>query len=323
MNSRAILQQMPNCCVAVIGDIMIDRYVWGHASRISQEAPVPVLHVSRRSAALGGAANVLRNLVGLGVSALGFGLIGADDAATEVRSLLAQAGIQADGLIVDPARPTTRKTRVIADRQQIVRVDDEVTFPASEQIVSQQIERLAAALATTQIDAIIVEDYAKGAVTQSLLEQVADLAHRADIPVALDPHPRNRLRVSGLALIKPNRSEAYAMSGLPDNAPLQEVAAKLIHDLEPEQLLITLGADGMALTADADGFHIIPTAAREVFDVSGAGDTVIATYVAAIAAGAAPEQAVALANAAGGVVVAHLGTTPITRDELFSAIDLE
>jgi D-beta-D-heptose 7-phosphate kinase/D-beta-D-heptose 1-phosphate adenosyltransferase len=314
--------------VAVIGDLILDRYIWGKASRISAEAPVPVVAVSRTSAAPGGAANVLRNVALLGGGASAYGLAGADAAGDELAALLEQLGINLSGIVRESVRRTTEKTRIIAGTQQVVRVDTEDCTELSPAAADALMTRLEAELASGCIDAVIIVDYAKGAVSRDLMQRAAAAARQHGAPVALDPHPAHAWGAQGLTVMKPNRAEAFALAGMyfcegaeriEDDAPLHEVAARLRQEWGSDQLLISLGAGGMALFgADGELVHV-PTRARDVFDVSGAGDTVIASYVMALLGGATPAEAAVASNHAAGVVVGKVGTAPVDIEELLAS----
>jgi D-glycero-beta-D-manno-heptose-7-phosphate kinase len=330
--AQKIVSQFSRLRIAVVGDLMLDRYIWGHASRISQEAPVPVVAVDRQSMEPGGAANVLRNLTSLGARASAFGVIGDDTNGADLCAVLEAQGVDTSGIHRDPYRTTTEKTRIIANHQQVVRVDTEKVEPLDPSATQALCAKLSEAMTRGDINAIIVEDYAKGTVNETLLQFVGDSAHKHDIPVALDPHPGSTARAQGYTVITPNRAEAFAMAGvyehdgvLPiegDHALLAVVQA-LQEQWSPQHLLITLGADGMALFSKDGAPHHIPTQAREVYDVSGAGDTVIASFLLALATGAAPEEAAAISNHAAGVVVAKVGTAPVTAQELLHAFEVE
>lgn len=325
---QTLVGQFRNQRVAVTGDLMIDRYIWGTASRISQEAPVPVVAVNRETTAPGGAANVLRNLASLGAQPLAFGVIGDDSAGHELSALLEEHGVATDGLQYDSARLTTQKTRIICDHQQVVRVDSERVQALGEDRETALITSLDNAIQAGSLDAIIVEDYDKGTVTESLLAGVAELGRRHGIHVALDPHPGNRASTKGITTMTPNRAEAFAMAEIYPKSPvlpvendeaLLEVAAQLRSKWSPEHLLITLGGEGMALFQHGQPPHHIPTRAREVFDVSGAGDTVIASFVLSLLANATPAEAAAISNHAAGVVVSKVGTAMVSSEELIQA----
>ena len=318
--------------IGVVGDLMLDRYVWGGASRISQEAPIPVVEVKSTTARPGGAANVLNNIVTLGGEAVAFGVVGHDEAGDTLRGLLGELAVDTAGVLRDPARVTTEKTRIIANHQQIVRVDTERKEPLSAETEAALLDAVRRALAAGGLDALILEDYAKGVLSPTLAQAIAARATDAGVPVALDPHPANALGVTGLTLMTPNRAEAFALAGvyhsepvtpLEKDAALLEVARKLQARWAVESLLVTLGADGMALfRPDTAPLHV-PTQAKEVFDVSGAGDTVIASCVLALAAGAAPEDAASLSNHAAGVVVGKVGTAPVSSEELVAYFKAE
>lgn len=318
--------------VAVLGDLMLDRYIWGKASRISQEAPVPIVEVIKTTCAPGGAANVLRNLASLGAQAAAFGLVGDDAAAHELTHLLAEQYIDTTGILRDRDRVTTEKTRIIADHQQVVRVDTERIEPIDHRHESQLIEQLAAEIEADAVQAIIIEDYAKGTVGDTILRDVSALCGQRDIPLALDPHPGNPVDIEGVTIMTPNRAEAFALAGVyykPPRLPiyedtgLLEVVEILQDRWEPRYLLVTLGADGMALFQEDEAPLHITTQAREVYDVSGAGDTVIASFVLAVLSGATPEEAVHIANHAAGIVVGKVGTAPVTADELLGSFRFE
>jgi D-beta-D-heptose 7-phosphate kinase/D-beta-D-heptose 1-phosphate adenosyltransferase len=325
-----LLPRLHDRRVAVVGDLMLDRYIWGRASRISQEAPVPVVHVSRESTAPGGAANVVRNILSLGGTAEAFGVTGDDQHGQTLVEQLAAAGAVVDGMLVTPDRPTTVKTRVIAGTQQVVRIDREDTSPLDRGAQDRMLERLEHRLSSGEIHAVILEDYAKGLLTRDFAERIILFARERGIPVALDPHSANAFNVRGLSLMTPNRTEAFALAGIyhrsgvlpiAEDRPLLDVGRRLRELWAPELLLITLGGDGMALfRGEQEPLHI-PTRAREVFDVSGAGDTVMAACVLALAAGASPADAADLANHAAGIVVGEVGTAAVTAEEL--RLDLE
>lgn len=316
--------------VGVLGDLMLDRYVWGDAKRISQEAPIPVVAVKRTTARPGGAANVLLNLTTLGAQAFAFGAVGLDPAGDELTSQLDESGISSKGVVIDATRRTTEKTRILAGNQQVVRVDVEQTHPLDGDAAAVLARTVLDALSNREIDALILEDYAKGVLSAPLLEQVLRAARAHDVPVAMDPHPANRFAAHGLTLMTPNRAEAFALAGhydsdpvfpITDDVSLGEVAQTLNEDWQVENLLITLGSGGMALYRAGQEPHHIPTRAQEVFDVSGAGDTVISSFVLALLAGATPEDSAVVSNHAAGVVVGKVGTAPCPLEELLHSFD--
>jgi D-beta-D-heptose 7-phosphate kinase/D-beta-D-heptose 1-phosphate adenosyltransferase len=312
--------------VAVVGDLMLDRYIWGRATRISQEAPVPVVHVNRETVVPGGAANVVRNILSLGAKAVPFGMVGRDDTGRILRTLLREAGGDDSGILETDDRPTTVKTRVIAGTQQVVRIDHEVTTVMATALSSTLLSRLSQTIADGRVGALILEDYAKGLLTRDVVQEIVSMCIRKGIPVALDPHPSNPFRVKGMDLMTPNRSEAFALAGvyysgsggkpIQEDQPLQEVARRLLDEWEVKNLLVTLGADGMALFRTGEAPIHLPTRAREIYDVSGAGDTVMAAFVVARLAGASLMDAMRISNQAAGIVVGKVGTTPVPLDEL-------
>jgi D-beta-D-heptose 7-phosphate kinase/D-beta-D-heptose 1-phosphate adenosyltransferase len=309
----------------VVGDLMLDRYIWGAATRMSQEAPVPVVQVRRESASPGGAANVVRNLVSLGARAMAFGVVGTDRHAETLRGLLTAAGADLTGVVTAADRETTVKTRVIAGSQQVVRIDREVTSPISPACREALLGQLETALTAGAMEALILEDYAKGVLDPSMTHEIVTLCQRHGVFVTLDPHPLNPFNVHGLRLMTPNRSEAFALAGIPyqptrlplaaDEA-LAAVGRRLAECWASELLLVTLGGSGMALFVGGSPVLHIPTRARQVFDVSGAGDTVMAVFVLSLLAGATAEDAARLSNQAAGIVVGKVGTAAVTAAEL-------
>ncbi|MCS6771307.1 MAG: D-glycero-beta-D-manno-heptose-7-phosphate kinase [Kiritimatiellae bacterium] len=321
--ARAITARFSHQKVLVVGDLMLDHYIHGHVSRISPEAPVPVLLVAREHSVPGGACNVAANVRALGGAAAVAGVMGRDAHGAALERLLQSAGIETRAVLRLPGHPTTVKTRVIAERQQVVRVDWEK--PA--RLNDRQHRELARKIehAFEGVTAVIFEDYGKGVLTQPVVDAVMAEAQRRGVPVGLDPKENYQLRFDGLALAKPNRKEAFAHAGLPDPGPrnnptedvaLLEVANRLMEKWKPALLLITLGAQGLLLAERGKKPYHVPTRAREVFDLSGAGDTVIATCMLALAAGADARAAAELANYAAGVVVGKLGTATCSREEL-------
>jgi D-beta-D-heptose 7-phosphate kinase/D-beta-D-heptose 1-phosphate adenosyltransferase len=304
---------------------MIDSYVWGNVERISPEAPVPVVQVTKTSCCLGGAANVMRNIVTLGGQVEAFGLVGDDDNGELIRRMLREYNIDPAGVLTDPERPSIRKERVISGSQQLLRIDYENPQSANDGLRSELVEKVKAQLQTGKIQALIIEDYAKGLFSEKMVQEIIDYANVCNVITVLDPNPRNRMQLSGLTVMKPNRAEAFAMAGLPLTAAagdaandknLQEVAQILGQHWQVKHLLISLAAQGMALFNQDGSSTVIPTRASEVYDVSGAGDTVVATAALAMAAGADARNAAELANYAAGVVVRKLGTATVSSDEL-------
>lgn len=326
----AVLRRFRRGRVAVIGDMMLDVYLWGNVTRISPEAPVPIIGIRKRTSCPGGAANVMRNLALLGARVHAFGVTGDDEAAGEVCRSFAELGIHADGVVPDSSRRTTEKRRVIAGGQQLLREDFEDTVAVSDAIRRGLVNRIIDLIRGGEVDAVIFEDYAKGLLSSWMLEEIVSEAAGRGVFTALDPKPGNLEPVKGIGVIKPNRAEAFAMTKLADgdgpaehpsrDKRLAAVARALLRGWEPKQLLISLAAQGMALYCRGEkSARVIPTRAREVFDVSGAGDTVTGTYTLALISGAAPEEAAEIANLAAGVVVGKVGTAPITFNELKAA----
>jgi rfaE bifunctional protein kinase chain/domain len=316
--------------VVVLGDLMLDRYVQGSVSRISPEAPVPVVHVRRERTEPGGAANVALNIQRLGGQALVVGIAGADQAGDDLVGVLTAAGIDSSGIVRDPALQTTVKTRILADRQQVVRVDREDPPTALSGCRAQLIDTLGRAISGA--DALIIEDYGKGIVCQPVVDAALALAAEADVPVALDPKDAHELNFSGLRLATPNYREACDAAGVPEgeidedllvSGRLPDIAKAIEQRWHTQLLLVTLGPQGMYVVPQAAETMHIPTHAREVFDVSGAGDTVIATTMLALVAGADDYEAAALANRAAGVVVGKVGTATCSPEELMAAVTSE
>lgn len=302
--------------VLVVGDVMLDRFVRGKVTRISPEAPVPVVTVTEEAAFPGGAANVARNLAACGVGVELCGWVGADEAGRELKRLLVREKIGTSGVQVHPAMPTVVKTRVVARGQQLVRVDREQAPALDKGVLARMEAHLIGMI--PGVDAVIVEDYGKGFVTQGLVNRIVELTKRGGVPLMVDPNPNNPLCWRGATAIKPNRAEAYHVAGMPlddSEESLVRVAARLRSIWQVPLLLITLGERGMALFEKGRKPYLSPTKAREVFDVSGAGDTSIALFTVALAAGCPASLAVEIANHAAGVVVGKLGTATLTMNE--------
>jgi len=321
-----IVDSFESARIAVVGDLILDVYVWGEASRISQEAPVPVLRVDKTTRSLGGAANVARNLASLGAESAVFGVAGADSNADAMAELLAADGIDGSGVERVAGRPTTEKQRVIAGGQQLVRIDYEDVSAVAPATVSRIVESLKKRLDAGGFDAVIIEDYAKGFLNSEAAAGIAEAAEAAGIPVALDPHPGHPLDFKGVDIMTPNKKEAFGLAGIYHHEAegsglerLDEVAGAIRKRWNPKHLLITLGAEGVALFERGEEKTIIPTRAREVFDVSGAGDTFIATFTLAVVAGASAVEAAEIANHASGVVVGKVGTAPAALEELLKS----
>ncbi|MFO7534743.1 MAG: PfkB family carbohydrate kinase [Kiritimatiellia bacterium] len=309
--------------ILVLGDLMLDRFIRGSAERISPEAPVPVVLVSQDADMPGGAANVAMNVRSLGGKAVVAGIVGFDKPGDDLIRVLDQAGISTQGVLRVRGVTTTEKTRILADRQQVVRVDREhmSKFDAGTLAAfSERIER-----AMKGCTGAVIEDYGKGVVRQPAIDSVLRAARRNQVPVGYDPKDDKGVRVRGIAMATPNCKEAHVCAGLParSHVPgplkdkvLREAAKRLMDKWRPQSLVVTLGSQGMYLVTPGERPLQIPTRAREVFDVSGAGDTVIATCLLALAAGASPLESAILGNYAAGVVVGKLGTATCSPKEL-------
>ena len=324
--TEAQIEALAKTRLLVVGDVMLDHFIWGNVRRISPEAPVPVVEVTKETWYPGGAANVARNIAPFSNHVQLMGRIGQDSAADKLRELLLVDEVDPSPLLVSGEVPTISKARVTARQQQIVRVDREQLLRlTSEELaeVEQRLRRLA-----PELDAVIIEDYGKGFVTAELVEVIATIAAESQLIVTVDPSPHNPLTWRGVSLVKPNRLEAFAAAGVADhllpgppdqNEELLQVGQILMAKWDTPKILITLGEQGMLLFQRDTAPHHIPTRAREVFDVSGAGDTAIALLTLALAAGHDAISAAEIANRASGVVVGKLGTARLTPAELLAA----
>ncbi len=329
--ARQIVEAFSGQRVLVVGEVILDAFIWGKVSRISPEAPVPVVEVESESFYAGGAANVVRNLHELGCRCELASLIGADAGAAQLKALLGPYGVDFANLEEDPAYQTIVKTRIIAKNQQVVRVDREQRKSGfSPELRARVLERIDAML--PGLDAIIMEDYGKGIITQQIADEIGARAAAAGVPVTVDPNAANPIRWRGVTAVTPNRSEAFAAAGAPwsdpvepamDDQELMSVGAALLEKWDAQNLLVTLSEQGMMLfRRDDQPFHI-PTRAQEVFDVSGAGDTAIAAFTLALCAGATAIEAAEISNHASGIVVGKLGTATVTREELLRSFEGE
>lgn len=307
--------------IAVIGDLMLDRYLFGSVSRISPEAPVPVLDIHRDEARLGGAANVGHNIHTLGATPVLIGVVGDDSKGERVRTLLSEIGLSTAGIISDSSRPTTVKTRVLAGSHQMLRIDQEKKHAVHDHIETQVFSSVADQIDT--LDGIILEDYNKGVLSRSLIGRILELAHSRSIPVFVDPKHDHFFEFKGVTVFKPNRKEVEDALGLSltSDAEIREAGTKLLQMLGAQNVLLTLSERGMLLFVHGEHEPFaIGTRARQVADVSGAGDTVIATLAVANACGASVREAAMIANRAAGLVVEELGIIPIYKDALFEAL---
>jgi D-beta-D-heptose 7-phosphate kinase/D-beta-D-heptose 1-phosphate adenosyltransferase len=317
-----VLRHFPGQRILVIGDVILDRYWWGEASRLSPEAPVPVVRKQRATVRPGGAANTAANLATLGAVPHLVGLVGNDREATELEGALRDCGVPVDFLISDAARPTTTKTRVIASHQQIVRVDEEDVEPMHSDAEQRTREMITRCLERTS--AVVVSDYAKGFLTPSLLKFVISAAEGAGKRVFIDPKGADYVRYEGCFLMKPNRLELSVLTGLPARNHEETLAAgnRLSSLLPGAIILVTEGADGMTLFAGSQAVEHIVSAPRQVYDVTGAGDTVLAAVSLAISAGASYRSAMELAAEAAGIAISTMGTATVKLAELETALNI-
>ena len=316
--TNQILGSFPSKTILILGDVMLDEFIWGKVGRISPEAPVPVVEVIQETYRLGGAANVAANIRALGGIPIPVGVIGSDSASEQIKKLLEESSIDARGICAAD-RATTLKTRIIAHNQQIVRADresrDALSSKLNETLADLFMEYLPRAAA------VIVSDYDKGVVNRELLSEVLTKARAVGVPVYLDPKVHHADYYKPISLITPNHREAELLTGTVINgtASLDEAGRRLLQRFECEFALITRGEEGMSLFRDGGSYHL-PTFAREVFDVTGAGDTVIATLALARAAGATMEESAVLANHAAGIAVGKVGTATVSQAELLEEL---
>jgi len=326
--------------IGVAGDFMLDRYVWGSATRLSPEAPVPVVDFANESEVLGGAGNVATNLAALGATVLAFGVVGEDEEGRAIRSLMEAAGVATKGMAGDASRITTVKTRIVARHQQIVRVDRERREPLSRALEDRLVRAIKAAL--PRLDALVVSDYDKGVVTDSLADRVLTECHRRGVPALVKPKTSRLFAYRGASLIVCNAKEAgfFVTRSLDDDESVEQAGRALLAHFGCSAVVITRGSEGLNVFEDTapKGFHVSATSSeisyarvgqagvdrsahgRQVFDVTGAGDTVLSVLALAIAARVPIREAAVLANAGAGVVVGKLGTSTVTLGELFAAM---
>jgi D-beta-D-heptose 7-phosphate kinase/D-beta-D-heptose 1-phosphate adenosyltransferase len=331
MNSRAelkrlitLVERFPKTRTLVVGDVMLDHYVWGNVSRISPEAPVPVVSVSRENVLLGAATNVVNNIHSLGGRVSVCGVIGHDDAGRQLIHMLRLQGIHTDGLIVEEGRPTTIKTRVIAHNQQVVRFDRE-TKTGIERDTHRRVFDFVRRQVQEGLDAIVLSDYSKGVITKDLVSDIMKLAHKNGVIVSVDPKVNHFGIYRGVTILTPNTREASvgAKIDIEDDKSLLKAGTLLLKRLKCDAVLITRGEHGMSLFERGGRITHIPTVAQEVFDVTGAGDTVISVLTLAMAAGARMVDAARISNYAAGIVVGVVGTATVKPEELKRKIAAE
>lgn len=322
MTNAEILAQFRGCPVLVVGDLMLDEFIWGTVNRISPEAPVPVVEVSRRSFVPGGAANTAANISSLGGKPILAGVVGEDGNGVQVCDLLQKSGVETGPVVRDSSRPTTTKTRVIAHSQQIVRIDHEVPGAMPARVEAALLARIQAVLPTVR--GCVVSDYGKGVITSSFVTQLIELARAAKLPIIIDPKGTDYQKYRGATLVKPNQLEAGKVLNrdLSTSEDVERAGADLVAEFGPNTaILITRGPHGMSLfEPNCPAIHI-PAQAREVYDVTGAGDTVAGTMALTLAVGGTLETASRLATLAAAIVVAKVGTATCTHDELQAAHD--
>lgn len=316
---QELLEKFKGKKIAVVGDLMVDRYYWGHVSRISPEAPVPVVEVVEEQVRLGGAANVANNIQTLGGEPMLVGLIGNDHPGHVFIEILKERNLPSKGIVTDPSRPTTIKTRVIAHAQHVVRIDNESKSECPEHIRHLIVD--AVKYNIHELDAIIIEDYNKGVVTKEVIHELIAVARKYNKIITVDPKLNNFLEYKHVTVFKPNRREVEEAIGgrLKTQADVERAGKYLLEALEAENVLLTRGDEGMTLFESGGGIDNVPTQATNVQDVSGAGDTVISTLTMALASGATVREAATMANCAAGVVVGSVGIVPIQPAELFEA----
>ncbi|MGQ0792599.1 MAG: D-glycero-beta-D-manno-heptose-7-phosphate kinase [Deltaproteobacteria bacterium] len=318
MDIAKIIRRFSQFRVSVAGDLMLDRYIWGAVNRISPEAPVPVLDVSSENTLPGGAANVARNLKSLGAEVNLFGSAGGDSDGANLLLLLANFGVGADGVIINPEKPTTTKTRLIAENQQITRIDREDVSPISEAMKSKVIEKFAVSLEINPPDALIISDYNKGLFAEDLLREIIALARKRKILIAVDPKGADFSKYRGADIITPNQKEAEQAVGfsIGDEKSAGLAIDALAQRAGVKTALITRGRLGISFRADSGAITTVSSEAREVFDVTGAGDTVIAAFTLSYLASGDLETSVRIANRSAGIVVGRVGAATVTQEDL-------
>lgn len=320
-NWQTILENFKNVRVLIVGDVMLDRYLWGTISRISPEAPVPVVKLERVTLTAGGAANVAANVASLGAVAVLIGAVGADEGATELPQVLHKCRVSADYLVKIENRPTTTKTRIVAHQQHVVRIDDEHAQPLDDAQAGKVREKIQELL--PEADVVILSDYAKGCLSDAILTDTIQTARKLNKPVLVDPKGRDYRKYRGATLLTPNKSEAAAAAGIDifDEDSCKRAGEKLLAEVELDSLLVTLSEDGVRLFEKGRDSRQFPALARKVYDVTGAGDTVIAALAIAVGAGADLASATQIANAAAGLAVEQVGTATVSQSDLLANLE--
>ena len=317
---KTIVSNFTDKKILVIGDLILDEFIWGKVSRISPEAPVPVVWAKNESFMPGGASNVANNINSMGGKAYMVGVVGNDEKAAILKGELEHRGVNVEGIFGDPQRPTILKTRVIAHQQQVVRIDREKVDPVRDSLIRKLTGYIEDVIG--EMDGVIVEDYGKGLITAKLLDRIIPLAKRKRKIIAVDPKVEHFSYYKGVTLLTPNDAEASRAVGfeIKDKVSLKKAGAELLKKLKLKVLLITLGEEGMVVFEEGKPAKKIPTIAQEVFVVSGAGDTVVSSYTLSLISGASPFQAAHVANCAAGIVVGKVGIAVVTQDEVIQKI---
>ena len=309
--------------ILVVGDVMLDEYIWGKVSRISPEAPVPVVNVHHETRTPGGAANVAHNIYGLKAKAYLASVIGDDIRGKYLIKLLHKNQVNVQGLIKNKSISTILKTRIIAHNQQVVRIDKENGFMVQQKDLDKTFRYIKKII--TEVDGVIIEDYGKNFINQEIVRYLVDICHKHDKPLVADPKKGHSLDYTGVTTITPNLEEAKAIVGLDHNdeyvpEQVEDIGQKIMDKWKPKSVLITLGEHGMGFFEKDKASILIPTMARDVYDVSGAGDTVVGVFTTSLVSGATMREAAVLSNMAAGIVVGKIGTAIATKEELLDAI---
>jgi rfaE bifunctional protein kinase chain/domain len=310
------MQRFSSLKILVIGDLILDRYVWGHVRRVSPEAPVPIVGMERQTYQLGGAANVAENILALGGHAEVIGVVGRDAEADQFKDSLNLEGLGTSGLVTDYSRPTTVKTRILSMSQQLLRLDQETTDPIPEKITDKLRSRVRKSI--PRCDIVVLSDYLKGVLSDEFCREIIDMANRQGKQVAVDPKGYDYRKYRGAAVIKPNQHEAETATGIMSGSPdsLLLIAQKLKHQVKCKSLVMTRGAEGVLVYINKSRNTHLPPLAHSVFDVTGAGDTFMAAMTLGLASGASITDAARLGNYAGSIVVGKLGAATVTVDEI-------
>jgi D-beta-D-heptose 7-phosphate kinase/D-beta-D-heptose 1-phosphate adenosyltransferase len=319
---QRILLAFEHTRIGVVGDLMVDRFIYGRASRISPEAPVPVVRITSRTTQPGGAANVGNNVLSLGGRLHLYGVLGNDEAGAEIRRMLSEQGADLSGVVSEAGRPSTIKTRVVAQNQQVVRFDEEQPHDIAAATREVLLQSVSAAIPT--LDVLLLSDYSKGVLTEELVRDLIERCAAHAVRVVVDPKPGNIARYHGADLVKPNLGEALALFGQQADGqlqPMEDVCREVRKLAGSRQVIITAGQEGMHVLDAKDEYRHLPGLPREVYDVAGAGDSTLAAIALALAAGADLFQAAQIGNLAGSIAVGHLGVTAVRRDEMLSELE--